>query len=365
MTKLRKQKRKSSKVGIIVPSNVGMAPYLKYYTDILEKKGIETVTISWNRFGINEDADYIFDYRTENYDRKRVLVGHIRFAKFCKRMLKKEKVGKLIVFTMAPAFFLGLGFLNSYKDRLIIDVRDDTPFRERFPKLFTLITNKAYAVVVSSPLYSNWFNRETVLCHNVDMSMLNQYKDTSVPVPSLEKIRVVFAGSMREAKINIQVVDVLKNDNHFSMTFIGRENAGIKEIQKHVIEHGISNVFFEGAYKKEDIIEIYKGKADLVNAFRERSLINTNALPNKMYDAVVSGIPIVIFRHNKAMSTYVENYSLGLALEEDMTTLKNDIFEKMKKFDYASFMSGRQSFLEKVETDMKYFELKVLDFIEI
>ena len=232
MKKLIKQRKKHNKVGIIVPSNIGMAPYLKYYTDVFEKKGIDTVIVSWNRFGLNEDSDYIFNYRTENYDRKRVLWGHIRFAKFCKRVLKEEKADRLIILTMAPAFFLGLGFLNKYKDRYIIDVRDDTPFRKYFPNVFEHVANKAYAVMVSSFMYSNWFSKATILCHNIDMNMLKKYKKDSAPIPSLNRIRVVFAGSMREAKINIQIVDALKNDDYFSMVFIGRENAEQKKIQK-------------------------------------------------------------------------------------------------------------------------------------
>ena len=353
----------TNKIGIIIPSNIMMAPYLQYYTSILDKEEVKYITISWNRFGLQEKADYIFNFRTENSNRKRVLVGHIRFALFCKKVIKKEKINKIIILTIAPAFFLGVRFLNKYRERLIIDVRDDTPFRKKFPGLFKRVVDKAYMIAVSSFMFSDWFERETILCHNVDSDMIARYKNDKPKVPSIDKIRLVFAGSMREEKMNIQIVDTLKNDKRYTLCYIGRQNAGQSEIRNYVKENSIWNVMFEGAYVKEDIVDIYREKADLVNAFREESSINTNALPNKLYDAALSGVPIAVFSHNVAMATYVSRFSLGIVINEDMSLLKDSIFDAMKTFDYCAFKKGREEFINQVEMDNKKFEIKVLEFL--
>ena len=340
------------KIGILIPANLRMAPYIKYYTSILDALKIGYVTVGWDRFGWEENVEYVLKHRTENSDRKRVFLGQVKYAHLCKKVIKKEKIDKLIIFTMAPAFFLGNRYLRRFKNNYIIDVRDDSPFRKVFPRVLEGITNQAYGITISSPYYNTWFSRDTVLCHNVDMRLLSTNEETHTEILKKRVIRLVFAGSMIEPDVNIKIIDQLANDNRFKLIFIGRENAARKQIEQHVISENIKNVFFEGVYNKEDIVDIYRQKADLVNIFRKESDVNKEALPNKLYDAVIAGVPIVTFKHNYAITEYVQKYSLGIIIDENYEGIGDNIYKEINEFNYETYAEGRLKFLEAVRKDM-------------
>ena len=83
-------------------------------------------------------------------------------------------------------------------------------------------------------------------------------------------------------------------------------------------------------------------------------------MPNKLYDAVLAGVPVVVFDHNEAVGNYVRRYHLGLVLEEKMETLGDTIVQEMASFDYSTYAAGRIAFLKKIEADMEQF-VQLLD----
>ncbi len=216
-------------------------------------------------------------------------------------------------------------------------------------------------VTVSSPFYADWVKQETYLCHNADQSMIDQYasaygKDT-INVPT----SIVYAGMMREDQANISVIKALADTDDFKLTFIGRENEKKEIIERYVQEHKIKNVTFEGAYRKDDIVDIYREKADLINIFREDNIINRFALPNKLYDAVLSGIPVTVYDHNIAIANYVKQYNLGIVLNEK-GDLKEQLLRYAQTFDAIAYRTGRDEFIRQVRKDLQRFEDRLTEF---
>ena len=176
-------------------------------------------------------------------------------------------------------------------------------------------------------------------------------------------IRIVFAGVMIEELCNIEILKEFNGDENFMFFYIGKECRGKQKIREYVESCNMNNVFFEGAYNKNEIIERYRNEADLVNIFRSNSLINRNALPNKLYEAVLSGKPIVVFEHNVAIADYVREFNLGIVIPFDMETKVSDfLLSKMKTFSYEKYKQGRICFINKVENDMKQFSDSIADF---
>ena len=354
-------------IGLIVPTCLKYAPYVQYYIDVLNKKSANYRILSWNKQGMTENnVDFSFDFQVQDADRKRMAIGYIKFIRACKKYIKGNNINKLIVLTAAPAFFMGVQYLKRFAGNYILDIRDDSPFIRKFPKAFQKICNMAQSVVVSSHNFTPWTCRDTILCHNADINQILKYKDVPVKNSCEQPISITFAGMMIEGPINIDMLKRFGKDPRFSFYFIGKPNAQKDNIEQYVRESGMTNVFFEGTYNKNDIVDIYRDRADIVNILRAKSVVNRNALPNKMYDAVISGVPIVVFDHNQAVATYVAQYNLGFLLREEDVELANDVmFEKITAFDYDAFAKGRQAFLNQVCEDMDRFAETVTHFANV
>lgn len=355
---------KNMRIALIIPINLKFAPYVQYYTRILDETQIEYKIVLWDKRNIKEEADSIFHFHTSDFNRKRTFLGYILFDKHCKRFLKKEKFDKVIFFTIAPLFFMGRRYLEKYRGKYLLDIRDDSPFRRKFEHRFNKICSDAESVVVSSPKYAEWIKTKTTICHNVDMEMLLKYANTRPAEGFTLPIVITFAGMMIEQRININVLKQLGNHSDFKFRFVGRTNVGMNEIKEFAKEHLLKNVVFEGEYKKEEIVDIYRADSDLINVIRENTVINQNALPNKLYDAILAGIPLVVFEHNEAIANYVRQYNLGIVLNQaQMNDLGAAIIDEMRRFNYESYKQGRRAFLSSVITDMNAFKEVVLGFV--
>lgn len=349
------------KIGLVIPANLKYSPYVKYYIDILCTEGIQFQTMVWNKTGFIEEADYIFSYKSSDFDRKRIMLGHFLFSRQCKHYIKKEHIDHLIIFTIAPLYFLRYRFLKQFAEKIIIDIRDDSPFRRWFPKKLGEISELAEAVVVSSPYYAAWVSKEAYICHNADLSLIEKYKEGFCKDSFSKPISIAYAGIMIEEQINIRAIQKLANKEEFKLVFIGRDNEGKGKIKEYVTEHGVHNVTFIGEYKKEDIIDLYRANGDIVNILRENTLINQNALPNKLYEAVVSGLPVVVYQHNTAIANYVEKYGLGILLN-DQDDLEEQLNRKISEFDFIKYQNGRQEFLQMVLKDYNKFRDILIQF---
>lgn len=351
------------KIGLIVPANIKYSPYVQYYIDLLNDYDVEYRIMSWDKAGIDEAADMTFRFNTSDFNRKRILFGHALFAFKCKDFIRKERIDHLIVFTIAPMFFLGYKFLRQFNGKLVIDIRDDSPFRRRFPDKLKKYSELSHTLVVSSPYYSAWFKKHSFLCHNADFSIINRYPAQYGKDNIKSPIRIVFAGMMIEENINIDIIDQLKNDKEFKLVYIGRDNEKKEKIKEFVDKNRIQNVSFKGEYKKGDIVDIYRQEADLVNILRQNTIINRNALPNKLYDAVVSGVPLVVFRHNVAIADYVSKFNLGIIIDEPYD-IKSQVINEIQKFDFEGYKKGRIDFLRKVRDDYYLFAERLRKFCQ-
>lgn len=349
------------KIGLVVPANLKYSPYVNYYTDILQKENVEYRIMSWDKVGIKEGTDMAYTLQTSDFDRKKILAGHFLFANKCKQYIRKEKITHLIIYTIAPLFFMGYHFLQSFQGRIIMDIRDDSPFRRKFLNRLNRFADLAWTIVVSSPFYAEWIRKKSFQCHNVNIATLNRYDDSFSHEPFTFPVKLTFAGMLIEEQLNIEVVRQLADKEDFSLTYIGMEIEGKQKLRKYVEDNSIHNVTFKGEYKKEDIVDIYRKEADLVNILRAKTEINKNALPNKLYDAVISGIPIVVYDHNEAISNYVKQYNLGIILKEEKDLYKQ-LQDGIQHFDVQKYGIGRKEFLTEVRADYSNFKEQLVRF---
>ena len=350
------------KIGIIAPANIKYTPYIQNYIQILNEQKIEHDIISWNKDGIEESVDYVYDYKIDNTDRKKMIFGYLKFTKWCKKIIIKQKYDKLIILTVAPACFLGRWLIKKYSNKYILDIRDESPFVFKMPRLFKSICVNSTEIISSSPRFQSWIPKKINLCHNIDLKLLCECMDDDIKYEKKDINIIVYAGMLIEGEINKEIISKFINDNNISFGFIGKETRDTQILKKYAKENNIQNIFFEGMYKKEDIVRIYREKATFVNLWRKNTIVNQNALPNKLYDAVLAGIPVIVFAHNYAIVEYVQRYNLGIIVSDIDSDFNNIIKDSIKKFDVCKYKTGRKKFLVDVLSDMTKFNEIVLEF---
>lgn len=356
------------KIGIIVPANIKFAPYVNYYIKILNKSGIRYDIISWNKKGLKEDVDFAFNFRNSDRFILNRLLGFLLFSAFVKKISTKKKYGKIIVFTVAPSIFLSRFLLKVYSSNFILDVRDYSPFVRLVPSIFKKIVGNAKYIVSSSPEYLKWIGRSSIICHNIDIDLIREELSNPIPINKdySKKVlfKIMFAGSLIEEAINIRLISHFKDSKHIIFSFYGNQTEGRRKLEDYSRQNGLSNIEYFSTYKKEDIQNLYRDNADFVNIIRENSDINSNALPNKLYDAALAAVPILVFSHNTAVAKYVEEFNLGIVLEEDnLFSVGNDFYTLLQGFNYEKYLIGRIHFLEKVSQDYELFECSITNFI--
>lgn len=353
-----------TKVCIITTCNLKYAPYAKIYTDILDKLEIKYDIVTWNKCGLDENVQYSYSGKKDDGKLIKTFFQYIGFGRFLDNILQKNNYSRLIVCTPAPLLFLRMKTIKKYNKRFLWDIRDDTPVRKYFKRRFLQICNCAALFVTSSKRYDEWILHSSILSHNTDKEMLLNYMDYSPHRKNdFSSLRIVNAGLMIEEEENIRILDILRNSKDYLFVYYGTDVPGRIALVEHCNKNNITNVIFRGVYNKNEIISIYRENGDLINILRQNTIVNRNALPNKFYESVIAGIPLLVYEHNTAISNYVKDYYLGIILKDtsEITTLK----ELYDSFDFNKYAQGRKNFLESVLNDINLFEKSITKFISI
>lgn len=355
---------KREMIGVIIPANMKYSPYVEYYIAKLKSQNIEYEIISWNRQKIKEKVNYSFDFPVKDSNRIKVYLGYMLYSIYVKHIIKKRKYTSLVVFTIAGALSIKSLLKTTYKNKYILDIRDDSPVVKYFHSAFNDLCRNAYKIVVSSPAFFNWIPREDiVICHNCSKETIENEMETTFKTSYAHR-NIVFAGMMLEEEINIELIEKVSNNSIYQFYFIGTESSGKKKIEDYVTNEHISNVFFKGIYEKKDVTSIYRRYGTYANCIRKNTKVNREALPNKLYDAAIAGIPTIAMKHNLAIAYYLKKYKIGILLDSIDNVelnLKLSEFEK-NEIETGQFFKNRKKFLSDILKDIVNFEKDLTNF---
>lgn len=351
-------------VGLIVPGTIKFCPYVNYYIDILNQAQIPFEIISWDKRGLNENVTYAYRYKTRDGQLLKKTIGYIGFRNYVLHICKMRKYDKLIVFTLAPALLIKDYLVKNYAGKFILDIRDDTVLRRYAGKKIKALVDSAIGVVTSSHEFDVWLGSDTIMCHNVDANIVKDVVEKGkYPCPVKKRDdafrRIMFAGSLNEWNINLKILQSMKNNPDVIFIYHTPDVAVKKNLTSYCEAESVENVLFFGEYKKSEIYDMYRNEADFANCIRCESEVNRNALPNKLYDAMLSGVPILVLAHNKAICDYVKKYHLGLIFNDEQDFIDNFI-QQSKVFDYDLFATGRMQFLQKILDECTLFASSVI-----
>ncbi|GAM16236.1 glycosyltransferase [Mesobacillus selenatarsenatis] len=353
------------KVGLVLPANILHAPYLEYYTEILDDENINYNIIYWNKVNLDENVKNSIAFNhTCSYDSGNVkkLIGYYLFSRFVIREIKRRNYDKLIILVPQIGLFLANYLEKHYKNNYILDIRDYSKMN-RFAGKYNAIIKNSNFTVISSEGYRKWlpsFDRYTI-SHNVFINRLQQVEDLNSNLKNKNEIVFSNIGSIRHYEENIKILDMFKNSTKFQLRYIG---TGIceKDLELYCVNNKINNVYFHGRYSREEELDFYY-KSDLINLIMPtKDLGPQTSMSNRLYNACVAKRPVII-SNNSYMSNLVQEYNLGLVVDIESDNLEEKINSYISSFNYETYKLGCIEFLNRVQIEEEKFKNNLKQFL--
>ncbi len=348
------------KVGLVIPNNIWVSPYLKIYSAILDKEKISYDIISWNRDNVKEQAIQYNKYE-ESRNPLSVLVSYYKYACFVKKTVKNNRYDRLIIFTPQLGIFLASFLQKNYKNRYIFDYRDlSIEQRVIFKKPFIKLLSNSYANVISSLGFKKYLpgGFDYIISHNFNVELVKKalasdekpYQGEGIPVLTIGAIRV---------DCNYEVIDALGNKEGISLAFIGKGDAAPK-LEEYAKTNGYSNVRFEGYYKKEEEPSIYRSFV-VVNIVYPQIPSHQTAVSNRFYNSLIYKRPMLVTK-NSTQGDYAEQFGVGLVLD-NCENLAEKIRVYLKTLNFEDYSNKCNLLLKSFISDQLRLECMIKEFV--
>jgi len=347
------------RIALILASNLYMAPYVRYYTEILEKCGVPYDIIAWNRFGVAEAGVQALNLTSSLH--KSIfgkIIDYVRYKRFVKSKLVEGNYDKVVVFTIVNALMLFPFLKARYRNNYVFDIRDYSVALKYFRARLSAAIQDAALVVISSAGFKRWLPKDNtyVIRHNTNVF---RPLDTLVKIKGQTKYKILTIGAIGYYDANRALIEHLADSPMFELEFVGSGYAE-QMLKDFVASRGIKNVSFLGRYAKEDEPKYLQGAA-LISILMDDSINSITCMSNRFYLSVVYGIPMIV-NSNSEQGTCAEKYNLGIVIDKK-SDIKKQIIRYLRMFDNEIFDIGRKAYLEIVQNDLDEFELKFKKFL--
>ncbi|MBR4389968.1 MAG: capsular biosynthesis protein [Prevotella sp.] len=354
------------RIGLLLPLNISYAPYLRIYTNILDKMdGVEYDIIYPDKKGLHEPAKHYFDVQTEDRVSKlKKVIYYYQYSRFLVRVLKQERYDKLIVFGQQVAVFIHRYLSREYKGKFIIDYRD-LGLDQKCKGIFRQILGSCAHIIISSPGFKKYLpeGENYILSHNFDINILREaLKDVRTEPYQLSqnkgKLEILTIGSIRDYEQNSAVIEALGNNDRYHLTFAGRGYAAA-DLERFAKEHHVENIVFTGYYDKSTEPDIIS-QTTFLNIFYPRRPTHETAISNRFYNSLIFRKPMIT-TVGTIQGNYTEKYNLGLAIT-NTDNLSERLEDYYQTFDSVEFEKQRTRLLNEFKRDYDIFENIVKKF---
>ncbi len=339
---------------IVFLGNIYTAPYLKYYLKYLDGN---VDIIYWDKEGLVENVlvnkKYVFSYPVFKANKIKKILGFYKFKKYASKILKKEKYDNVIVFPTQTGILLRKTLKKRYSNNYIVDIRDYSYEHNSiyYSKLKKLL-NYAKKTVISSPGFKAFLpKREYILAHNIDEKVFEENKKTTIKINRNEPIVISYIGYVRFLPQLKKYILKFKNDNRFSLKFIGK---GADELKDFCKENAVKNVFLKDYFNPNETYKYYEETDIVFNLYGNNTPLLDYALSNKLYFSAIYKKPIIV-----CPNTYMEKlsieYNFGIVVDLNNENAVNDLYETYNSINEEKFENGANDFINKSKEENELF----------
>lgn len=352
------------KIGLVLPSAIWIAPFVRIYTRILDTMDVDYSIISWTRDGEDKPEGFQYKVKAAHGHGSASLKEYLGYVRFVRKTIRREKFDKLIVFCPQTVCLLADFLLLHYRGRFMIDYRDlSIEQKKGFKQLYSFMLKRSSLNVISSPGFKKFLPKhDYVISHNFDEAVVRNILSSNSEETTYnisDGVDILTIGGIRDYSSNIQVIDGIANQSGFNLRFIGRGGAAAR-LEEYAKQKNAHNVSFKGYYEKIDEPGIIK-TSTFLNIFYPRLNSHDSALSNRFYNSLLYRKPMIVTK-NTTQGNYAEKYGVGIALD-NCENLPN-VLQEFLNNDYSTYANNCDELLFKFLTEQDIFVEKFKQFIK-
>ena len=348
-------------ITLVFCGDLRYCPYLKRYTERLERVHAEYEVLFWNRAGLSLDVPDNYHYydspSDESLGMARKLVDFYGFRRWLYRYLKKNHTDGLILLSTLSGLLL---YPKAKKYPYIFDIRDYSfenisVFRKIEKKV---IKNSSFTCISSEGFRAFLPEHPYVIAHNFNR---NEIPETNSESGCGDPIRIVWNGTVRFFDYQKKYLDVFGNDPRFQLIYHGT-GVDLELFKQYCVDHDIRNVLFTGAYDNKNKASLLQNADVLNNCYGGRDGDELRyAISNRFYDGLVYRIPQIV-EPDGYKAGVTEKNGVGLALPPDSDA--NDVlYNYLQNLNRDKFESSCRTLLEKIIREDDLYINRIDQFI--
>lgn len=346
---------------VLIRSNpVNPCPRTEKMARCLLERGYGVIVLAWDRDDDYAPKEEFLDLGTHNCKIIRIgikgqfaggikknLKGLIQFQRFIYIWLKKNKND----YDVIQAIDLDDGFIAQIAARrfhkiFIYDIADyysnghgyTGVLKEIVNFIENSVINKAFATIICTEERREEIRkahpRRLYVVHNTPNLLIEPLS------PKLhDRVRLAYVGVFGKTRFLYELTEYISTRKDCEL-HIGGFGANMESYFEKKSEE-FDNIFFYGRVPYHKTIEIEKN-CDILPIIYDPSLLNhVYAAPNKFYEALALGKPMIMAK-GTGMSTVVEEYNIGEIIDYNISGLENGINRLIEKKEQWHEMGKRE-----------------------
>lgn len=360
------------KVCILSAVNIKHMSLITLYTEVLKKQGIEYDIIYMDKYGEDEHFECAHKYRyvnvvKQNWNRHFKELVYMRFLRYAKKILNREKYDLVIVWNDVANFIFADYLPRKYKGKYCLNVRDNMRYdkklwQRRYQKLFR---NAAFRTTSSLGYLCFLPKGEGISyqpVHSLNLAVLEGMQVHSGLRSEGEPIRIGFIGYVRYFDRNKALLRCFANDPRFELHYYGKKADVLKEFAE---AEGIRNTVFHDSFPVEQTGRFMENIDIMNNLYGNDTLNVRKAISIKFFHAMYARIPILV-----CPDTFVgeESKKVGIGFEIDDTQINEEMKDRLyswyRSLDFSSMDKNCQAYLDQSIEENRKFETLLLKYLQ-
>lgn len=263
--------------------------------------------------------------------------------------------------------YAAMRFAKKYHKKFVYDIYDDYADAHVVgPRLYKIIKkidahiiNNASEVIICSEKrfeqLASRKNKHIVVIHNtpdikeVDPNLLRPKQSN--------RVKLVYVGNLDDTRYIVELVNIVGRIPDIELHIGG---GGAVENEVKVAAEKYPNVFYYGRLTYEQTLSL-ESNCDILPALYVPTLKNHKyAAPNKFYEALYLGKPIIMFK-NTGVDDLVEKYNTGVVTQFNDHELESAIVDMVKNISYWQSKSSEIKSIYKRYFSWNIMEERLLD----
>lgn len=260
-------------------------------------------------------------------------------------------------------------FAKMYKKKLVYDIFDfyvdsyNVPsyLKKIIKKVDYYVINSANAVIICSEQRKEQIKgsnpKQIIVLHNTPKMYAQKFcklKSCST------NIKIVYVGILSRHRFLEEIVDVIKNNENFEF-HVG----GFGELERYFeqMSKKYKNIIYYGKMPYNKTLEL-EASCDIMVAIYDPKIPNHKySAPNKFYEALMLGKPIIMAK-NTGMSNYVIENDIGEVIEYDKESFKSALENLSKRKSQWKEISNKMQEIYRLNYDWRIMEDRFLKLYE-